>query len=369
VIGDLGNKMYGKKPQDKFVYIRWLWLTQHESYQGMSTTKLANALQLNPQMIRRSVRRLCEGGEVIMLDPLNNSREKTYKLKSQNDPLVNIHGAKKSYIQSLLGLNEDLEKCRAEALAKRLLKAVLVALSKEIGLVEDVGLTGLAKVTGLSIQRIRRYKDELLAEGFVLKFISGCNAPNVYPKCKSIIILDPSHFGGGLLRINNFPEEKLLGVNVNETIKKATNKRYRANYRLILEQEIKEINRHYQEERIQVNFDELVSQYTAENKTIQGRQLKTHMLAKSNSTLLNETLKSSCDFCLNTYSAFIVRMMTCLNIEQCFTSQVIEFYYFRCDGDFIIISNANKSYSGEIKWINRVDVEFEGQGVSWRLDG
>ncbi|MGO3454052.1 MAG: hypothetical protein ACTIMT_06115 [Marinomonadaceae bacterium] len=225
----------GVKAQDKFVYIRWFWFSQTCRDRYMSISELASEFQLNFSMVKSCVARLYENGYVTMLQPHHHFRDQGYALVSKKNPLVIFNSAKNSYVRSLLGVDENLKNCRAEELARRLLKAQLVVLSDDIGLVLNVSLSKLANSTGLSIQRIRRYKDEFLDEGFMLNFISGGNAPNTYPRCKAIFILDPSYFGGGFIKIKKFPEKKFFGFTVREIVDNALRRRIRIEGSVTLE--------------------------------------------------------------------------------------------------------------------------------------
>ncbi len=156
---------------------------------------------------------------------------------------------------------------------------------------------------------MRKFIDELLNEGFILKFIAGGNAPNLYPKCKSILILNPSYFGGGLLRIKNFPEERLFDLKVNEEVSRALKKRNRKTGKIILESEVLALNKQRLAQRVCHYFYELVSECVAERASFKNRQLTTYLLAPSTSTDMNTAIKSSCSEAVTKYAKFILELI------------------------------------------------------------
>ncbi len=210
------------QPQDKLIYIRWLMLVKEESHQSMSVSCLAKHLRLKESLVRSSVARLLQSGvaelsELRTYEPIYPSSVKKYN--GGNNTVV-IPVQKIAYIKTLLGCGSDLVDQRAESLAKRLLQAMLVVLCDDLGVIKSVSLNQLAVFTGMTVQRIRRYKDDLLKSNFILKYIPGGNAPSLYQKVKSICIIDPTKFGCGKLVIINCLTEYTLGVDPSRTITK-----------------------------------------------------------------------------------------------------------------------------------------------------
>lgn len=203
------------KPQDKLLYIRWIWLLYGHEDRPLTIASLAQTLRLNKSTVRDSVGRLLSGGKIVQSEERGLFRVAIGPLE---DSPIKLSDGKKSFIKKVLGDEEDLSKVRAEELSLRLLKAVLVFLCDDLGVINDFRFSYLSKITGMSIQRLRRYRDELKQAGFILKFVPGGNSPNLYKKALSICIIDPELFGGGKVGLLGFKEQSLLGITPDSTI-------------------------------------------------------------------------------------------------------------------------------------------------------
>ncbi|ROP20054.1 MarR family transcriptional regulator [Vibrio crassostreae] len=355
------------KAQDRLIYLRWLWLVHKDENKGMSIAEIASTLMLSESTVRNAIARLNTNDYLEITRNEEKASEKIYKLKNTHNIPVFFYGKKANYIQALLGVNDDFTKLTAESLARKFMKAALVMLSNDIGLVSNIGLNKLAGFTGLSLSRVRKFIDELLHEGLILKFIAGGNAPNLYPKCKSILILNPRYFGGALLKINNFPEERLFGLKINEEVSKALNKRNRKTGKTTLEAEVLALNKHRLAQRMYHYFYELVAESVAERAPLKNNQLITYMLAQSTNTEVNEAIKSSCSEAVTQYADFLLALVTQLEKSMHLLNKKIQFYCFKSNGDFFVVSNANKSFEGELEWTAKTTINFQGTGVSWEL--
>lgn len=355
------------KAQDRLIYLRWLWLVHKGKKKGMSIAKLASTLLLSESTVRNAIARLNTNDYLEVTRNEEKTSEKIYKLKNTHSIPVFFYGKKANYIQALLGVNGDFTKLTAESLARKFMKAGLVMLSNDIGLVSNIGLNKLASFTGLSLSRVRKFIDELLHEGFILKFIAGGNAPNLYPKCKSILILNPRYFGGALLKINNFPEERLFGLKINEEVSKALNKRNRKTGKTTLEAEVLALNKHNLAQRMYHYFYELASEYVAERAPLKNKKLITYMLAQSTNPEVNAAIKSYCSEAVTQYADFLLALITQLEKNMHLINKKIQFYCFKSNGDFFVVSNANKSFEGELEWPAKTTINFQGTGVSWEL--
>lgn len=355
------------KAQDRLIYLRWLWLVHKGKKKGVSIAKLANMLMLSESTVRNAIARLNTNDYLEITRNEEKTSEKIYKLKNTHNIPAFFYGIKANYIQALLGVNDDFTKSSAESLARKFMKAALVILSNDIGLVSNIGLNKLAGFTGLSLSRVRKFIDELLHEGFILNFIAGGNAPNLYPKCKSILILNPSYFGGALLRINNFPEERLFSLKINEKLSRALNKRNPETGKIILEAEVLALNKHRLAQRMYHYFYELVSECVAERAPFKNKQLITYMLAQSTNTEVNAAIKSTCSEAVTQYADFLLELITQLEKSMHLLNKKIHFYCFKSNGDFFVVSNANKSFEGELEWTTKTTINFQGADVSWQL--
>ncbi|MEZ8192052.1 hypothetical protein [Vibrio sp. 1F279] len=356
----------GIKAQDRLIYLRWLWFVHKGKKEGVPIAKLANILMLSESTVRNAIARLNTADYLEITMNEEKTSEKIYKIKNTHKIPVFFYGKKANYIQALLGV-DDLTKSSAESLARKFMKAALVMLSNDIGLVSNIGLNKLACFTGLSLARVRKFIDELLHDDFILKFISGGNVPNLYPKCKSIFILNPSYFGGGLLRINNFPEERLFGLKVNDEVSRALNKRNRKTGKIILEVEVLAINKHRLAQRMYHYFYDLVSESVAERAPFKDKQFITYMLAPSTNTVVNTAIKSSCSEAVTQYGDFILDLITYLEKNMHLLNKKIQFYCFKSNDDFFVVSNANTSFEGELEWTDQTTINFQGAGFSWQL--
>lgn len=353
----------GLKPQDKVIYIRWLLLANGQGYSQCSIALLAEKLMMKASMVRASVTRLClneyvtrskEGGRYVIAQP---------EIGDKNRELSE---AKKSYIKQLLGEGEDLYGVRAESISKRLLKSVLVALSDDIGVVNMISFSQLSSVTGMTVQRLRRYRDELIDSGFILKFINGCNAPTLYKKAYSIFIIDPEGFGGGKVYVRDYLTQDCFSYDPLSAIHKGV----KAWIWGVDHKRRGEVSRHNSDIRLYHMFDELISRKVRgileQNYQIREREFN----VLTDDPKLNREIAKSLRGHVNEYSIPICNIIPTL-IPEGSESQELDIYCFQRKQSMIILLNLPLKVRGRLVLSHSEEklIEFESNDLKVDIQG
>ncbi|MFW9646767.1 hypothetical protein V3H47_24490 [Vibrio parahaemolyticus] len=353
----------GLKPQDKVIYIRWLLLANGQGYNQCSIALLAEKLMMKASMVRASVTRLClneyvarskEGGRYVIAQP------------EIGDKNLELSEAKKSYIKQLLGEGEDLCCVRAENISKRLLKAVLVALSDDIGVINMISFAQLVRITGMTEQRLRRYRDELINSGFILKFISGCNAPTLYKKACSICIIDPKGFGSGKIYVRDYLTQDCFSYNPLHAIKNGI----KAWVFGVEPQRRGEVARHNIDARLYHMFDELISQKIRNTLGKDYKITKRKFSVLTDDPKLNREIAKSLRDHVNEYSIPICNIIPTL-IPEASESQELDIYCFQRKQSMIILLNLPLKVRGRLVLSHSEEklIEFESNDLKVDIQG
>jgi Mn-dependent DtxR family transcriptional regulator len=381
------------KPQDKLLYIRWIWLLYGHEDRPLTIASLAQTLRLNKSTVRDSVGRLLSGGKIVQSEERGLFRVAIGPLE---DSPIKLSDGKKSFIKKVLGDEEDLSKVRAEELSLRLLKAVLVFLCDDLGVINDFRFSYLSKITGMSIQRLRRYRDELKQAGFILKFVPGGNSPNLYKKALSICIIDPELFGGGKVGLLGFKEQSLLGITPDSTIlrrkllKSSLSDEFDDYLRdtglenlinsgvadekhsLLVEVgnakffDINEINNHRLGGRLFHFFDELVSQEVRNKLKPNYTLLSRDIISKTDKDKLNQKITLRWKHDVEIVSNFISKIVR-RHIENAYLSSPLDVYFFRTVNSYYVLSNICQIHVGVIEKQETDKLLFKSDSVCWEL--
>jgi|GEM_PF-2890883 len=383
----------GLKPQDKVLYLRWTWLLYSCENEALSIESLAKELKLKESTVRASVTRLLCSKKIIQSEDVE-----IYKVVkvSLDDSFHNLSDGKKSYIKTVLGDEDDLSKKRADELSFRLFKAVLVFLCDDLGVINGFRFSYLSKITGMSIQRLRRYRDELKQAGFILKFVPGSNSPNLYKKASSICIIDPEIIGGGKVGLLGFKEESLLGITPNSTMFRrkpletllsygfdddlrdaglenfitcgVTDEKHPllvavGNARFF---DISEINNHRLGDRLFHFFDELVSQEVRNKLKPNYTLLSRDIICKTDQDKLNQKVTLRWKHDVEIVSNFISKIVR-RHIENAYLSSPLDVYFFRTVNSYYVLSNICQIHVGVIEKQETDKLLFKSGSVCWEL--
>jgi len=383
----------GLKPQDKVLYLRWTWLLYDCKDDALTVSSLAEKLRMNKSTVRDSVGRLLSSEKIVQSEDRGLFRVTRCPLE---DSPIKLSDDKKSFIKKVLGDEEDLSKVPAEELSLRLLKAVLVFLCDDLGVINDFRFSYLSRITGMSIQRLRRYRDNLKQEGFILKFVPGGNSPKLYKKVSSICIIDPEVIGGGKVGLLDFKEESLLGTVPNSNVfnrkslktlfahgfdddlRDAGLEKFIAcnvtdqKHPLLVDIgnaiffDINEINNHQLAGRVFHYFDELVSQ-EVRNKlkpdyTLQSREI----ISKTNQEKMNKRLAVRWENDVEIVSHFISEI-TRKHIGNSNTNEVVDVYFFRSEDAYYLLSNICQIHVGVMEKKETGNLKFKSDNVCWEL--
>lgn len=333
----------GLKPQDKVVYLHWIWCTREQRNVFLSIASLAEKLKMKESTVRGSVARLCMCGKVIF-----NDKQSSYAVvyPADFDSAQTQSEEKLTSIRAMLGIGTALIGERAEVLAKRLLRAVLVSLADELGVVEAISFSHLSKVTGMTNQRLRRYINELVADRFILKFVAGCNAPYLYKKSHSICIIDPTVFGGSRIELIGFKAKKMFGCEPNQQIRNRV-AQGRRGWNLLSN----EIIRHSLLGRLNHFFDELVSQNIRDKLTTDYHACSRDIIALTNLNAVNSDLHKIWLRDIDHLSDFFLSIVR-QQIAKDESKGPFDIYFIRTETSCYLLSNIGGTYSGEIKEID-----------------
>ena len=335
----------GLKPQDKVIYIRWLLFANEQGGSQCSIASLAEKLRIKDSTVRSSVARLYSNDKLVSNDEQSSGAivypQVTYNTQAQLAAIFQI-----------LGVGLVLTSERAEELAKRLLKAVLVSLADDLGIIKSVSYSYLSSITGMTVQRLRRYKNELMDDGFILKFITGGNAPKLYKKSSSICIIDPKIFGGSRIELQGFKAEILLRCQPNQ----------RMTSRLNVTQNkfgflVSEINQHRLADRLYHFFDELVSQSIRKKLTPGLQSRSREIISMTDSESVNKALSEIWTRDIDIFSDFFLYIVL-LQIEKNKSKGSFDIYFIRTENSCYLLSNIGGSYTGDIKVIDSDSVVF-----------
>ena len=383
----------GLKPQDKVLYLRWTWLLYSCENEALSIESLAKELKLKESTVRASVTRLLCGKKIVQGEDME-----IFKVvkDSLDDSFHNLSDGKKSYIKTVLGDEDDFSKKRADELSLRLFKAVLVFLCDDLGVINDFRFSYLSKITGMSIQRLRRYRDELKQAGFILKFVPGGNSPNLYKKALSICIIDPELFGGGKVGLLGFKEQSLLGITPDSTIlrrkllKSSLSDEFDDYLRdtglenlinsgvadeklsLLVEVgnakffDINEINNHRLGGRLFHFFDELVSQEVRNKLKPNYTLLSRDIISKTDKDKLNQKITLRWKHDVEIVSNFISKIIR-RHIENAYLSSPLDVYFFRTVNSYYVLSNICQIHVGVIEKQETNILLFKSDSVCWEL--
>ncbi len=350
VISVILQSWKGLKPQDKVVYLHWIWCTREQRNVFLSIASLAEKLKIKESTVRGSVARLCMCDKVIF-----NNEQSSYAVvcpagfdRSQACP-----NEKLASILAILGIGGSLTDERAEALAKRLLKVVLVSLTDELGVIESISFSHLSKVTGMTKQRLRRYINELVADRFVLKFVAGCNAPYLYKKSHSICIIDPTVFGGSRIELIGFKAEKMLGCEPNQRIRSRI-AQGRRGWNLLSN----EIIRHNLLGRLNHFFDELVSQNIRDKLTLDYHACSRDIISLTNLKEVNNDLHKVWLRDIDHFSDFFLSIVR-EQITKSKSKGPFDIYFVRTETSCYVLSNIGNTYSGELSVIDSDSAVFQ----------
>ncbi|WP_270944089.1 hypothetical protein [Vibrio parahaemolyticus] len=339
----------GLKPQDKVVYLHWIWCTREQRNVFLSIASLAEKLKIKESTVRGSVTRLCMCDKVI-----SNDEQSSYAVaypagfdSSQAQPEEKLDS-----VLAILGIGSALRGERAEVLAKRLFRAVLVSLTDDLGIIESVSFSYLSSITGMTVQRLRRYKNELVADRFILKFVAGCNAPFLYKKSHSICIIDPTVFGGSRIELMGFKAEKMLGCEPNQRIKSLRSQGQKG-WNLLLD----EIIRHSLLGRLNHFFDELVSQNIRDKLTPDYHACSRDIIALTNLKSANNDLCKIWLRDIEHFSDFFLSIVR-QQITKSKSQGPFDIYFIRTETSCYLLSNIGCTHTGEIKAIDSDTVVF-----------
>ncbi|KDN30359.1 hypothetical protein VFDL14_06425 [Vibrio fortis] len=325
----------GLKPQDKVVYLHWIWCTREQRNVSLSIASLSEKLKIKESTVRGSVARLYAADKVIF-----NDEQSSYAIahpvgfdSSQAQPEEKLIS-----ILAMLGIGTALTGERAEVLAKRLLRAVLVSLTDELGIIERVSFSHLSSITGMTVQRLRRYKDELIDDGYIIKFVPGGNAPSLYKKVASICIMNPEKFTSKNIALWRFDAGSLVSNReLNSCIHNIQTK-----YQSTPVLNIEEINRHRLAGRVHHLFDELVSQL------IRSKLLEKHLIcsrgiiAKTDQITVNKRLQILWRRYIESVSDVALDILL-EHIEKSGPEYPIDVYFFRHKDTCYVLSNVGRS--------------------------
>lgn len=336
----------GLKPQDKVVYLHWVWCLRAQRNEFLSIASLVEKLKIKESTVRGSVARLHAANKVTF-----NDEQSSYAIaypasfdSSQAQPEEKL-----TSILAILGIGSSLISERAEVLAKRLLKAILVSLSDDLGVIESVSFSYLSFITGMTVQRLRRYKNELVDDGFILKFVTGGNAPTLYKKVSSICIIDPKIFGGSRIELKGFRVEKLLSCEPNQQVKSGLQQG-----RKELGFLVDEVNRHKLAGRLYHFFDELVSQSIRDKLRPDYQACSRDIIALTNLDPINNVLKKVWSRDIYLFSEFLLSLVR-QQITKDKSQGPFDIYFIRTETSCYLLSNIGGTYTGEIKAIDRDD--------------
>ncbi|HHF3127335.1 TPA: hypothetical protein ACPJ1U_002794 [Vibrio alginolyticus] len=340
----------GLKPQDKVVYLHWIWCTREQRNVFLSIASLAEKLKIKESTVRGSVARLYMCDKVIF-----NDEKSSYAVvyPAGFDSSQACHNEKLASILAILGIGEALTDERAEVLAKRLLKVVLASLTDDLGIVESISFPHLFKVTGMTKQRLRRYINELVANGFVLKFVIGGNAPTLYKKSQSICIIDPVVFGGSRIELQGFKAEALLSCQPNAKVKKGLTQGQKK-----FEFLVDEINLHRLAGRLHHFFDELVSQGIRDKLIPEYQSRSRKIISMTDLESVNNSLRKEWSRDINCFSDFFLSIVR-QQITECKSQGPFDIYFIRTETSCYLLSNIGGKYTGEIKAIDSDTVVFQ----------
>lgn len=338
------------KPQDKVVYLHWMWCTREQRDVFLSIASLAEKLKMKETTVRGSVARLYASGKVIF----NNEQSSYAVVYSAGFDSAQVQSEEKlASILAMLGIGTALIGERAEVLAKRLLRAVLVSLTDELGVVESISFAHLSKVTGMTKQRLRRYINELVANGFILKFVIGGNAPTLYKKSQSICIIDPVVFGGSRIQLQGFKAEALLCCQPNQKVKKGLTQG-RKKFEFLVD----EINRHRLAGRLYHFFDELISQGIRDKLIPEYQSCSRKIISMTDLEAVNNSLRKEWSWDINCFSDFFLKIVR-QQITKDKSQGPFDIYFIRTETSCYLLSNIGGTYTGEIKAIDSDTVVFQ----------
>ncbi|WP_242014602.1 hypothetical protein [Vibrio alginolyticus] len=300
--------------------------------------------------VRGSVARLYASGKVIF----NNEQSSYAVVYSAGFDSAQVQSEEKlASILAMLGIGTALIGERAEVLAKRLLRAVLVSLTDELGVVESISFAHLSKVTGMTKQRLRRYINELVANGFILKFVIGGNAPTLYKKSQSICIIDPVVFGGSRIQLQGFKAEALLCCQPNQKVKKGLTQG-RKKFEFLVD----EINRHRLAGRLYHFFDELISQGIRDKLIPEYQSCSRKIISMTDLEAVNNSLRKEWSWDINCFSDFFLKIVR-QQITKDKSQGPFDIYFIRTETSCYLLSNIGGTYTGEIKAIDSDTVVFQ----------
>ncbi|MEZ9049424.1 hypothetical protein AB6E87_08850 [Vibrio sp. 10N.247.311.64] len=336
----------GLKPQDKVVYFHWLLYMGKGRGKSLSIAEIAVALQIKESTIRGSVARLCSSRKCNNVNSNDGRISYTPFSPSSLDVFPSLGEDKLASIRDILGVKQNLSNERAETLSKRLLKAILVSLSDDLGVIERVSFSYLSFITGMTVQRLRRYKNELVDDGFILKFVTGGNAPTLYKKVSSICIIDPKIFGGSRIELKGFRVEKLLSCEPNQQVKIGLQQGKKELGFLV-----DEINRHKLAGRLHHFFDELVSQSIRDKLIPEYQSRCRKIISVTNLESINNSLRNRWTRDINLFSDFFLSIVR-QQIIKGESKGPFDIYFIRTETSCYLLSNIGGTYSGQVKEID-----------------
>ncbi|EPP4091704.1 hypothetical protein CGJ43_13770 [Vibrio parahaemolyticus] len=328
----------GLKPQDKVVYLHWIWCTREQRNVFLSIASLAEKLKIKESTVRGSVARLCMCDKVI-----SNDEQSSYAVAypAGFDSAQAQSEEKLASILAMLGIGTALIGERAEVLAKRLLRAVLVSLTDDLGIIERVSFSHLSSITGMTVQRLRRYKDELIDDGYIIKFLPGGNAPSLYKKVASICIMNPEKFTGKNIALWRFEAESLVSNReLNSCIHNIQTK-----YQSTPVLNIEEINRHRLAGRVHHLFDEFVSQAIRSKLLEKYLICSRDIIAKTDQITVNKRLQILWRRHIESVSGVVVEILL-EHIGESGPEYPIDVYFFRHKDTCYVLSNVGLSECG-----------------------
>lgn len=213
-------------PEAKFLLVKSLYCFSFETWSPSGVHGLASHFGMATQTISKALKHFESQSYLLQTKKVNKvgpasiaykwSDDLVFRLKPITKCKANLDsmsGALHSHvIEQLLNINSKGDKKRGQTLntSNKLLLMVLLSFADACGVVSSLGASDLAKLTGMSKDRLGSQLSKLKMLGYIRLSVSGITDPKLFGLVKSIYVLNFKLLegdSGNTLILNNLSEK------------------------------------------------------------------------------------------------------------------------------------------------------------------
>lgn len=189
-------------PEAKFFCVRFVAMSGGDQPVKLTVKELAAALGVTDRVVTTSLLELVDNGFLShkkIVEGKGRPKSEyqclpafTKKLKALSATLPMTHSSKIDHVLASAG--KDVA---SMSITNRLLLAVLLAHADAFGVVRDLGLADLCKLTGLNRERVKGHIHKLQSISIFRFWKDGLTDPKLFGTVKTVYFLDMSHHSLG----------------------------------------------------------------------------------------------------------------------------------------------------------------------------